>query len=68
MLYVGRILESAFFKTPGPTQLQVKEAPLTLLIPLWVLAIANLYFGLDASFITSLTDGAASVAFSGGQP
>ena len=68
VLYVGRILESAFFKTPGPTQLQVKEAPLTLLIPLWVLAIANLYFGLDASFITSLTDGAASVAFSGGQP
>lgn len=68
VLYVGRILESAFFKTPGPTQLQVKEAPLTLLLPLWALAIANLYFGLDASFITSLTDGAASVAFAGGQP
>ncbi len=68
VLYVGRILETAFFKTPGPVQAKVTEAPLTLLIPLWILAIANIYFGLDASFITGLTDGAASVAFSGGQP
>lgn len=68
VLYVGRILETAFFKTPGPMQAKVTEAPLTLLVPLWVLAILNIYFGLDASFITGLTDGAASVAFSGGQP
>lgn len=68
VLYAGRILETVFFKTPGPAQEQIKEAPLTLLIPLWILALANIYFGLDASFITTLTDGAASVAFSGGQP
>ncbi|WP_022694531.1 monovalent cation/H+ antiporter subunit D family protein [Ponticaulis koreensis] len=68
VLYVGRMLETVFFKTPGPAQLQVKEAPLMLLIPLWVLALGSIYFGLDASFITSLTDGAANVAFSGGQP
>ncbi len=68
VLYVGRILETAFFKTPGPAQAKVTEAPISLLIPLWILAILNLVFGLDASFITGLTDGAASVAFSGGQP
>lgn len=68
VLYVGRILETAFFKTPGPAQAKVSEAPLTLLVPLWILAILNIYFGLDASFITGLTDGAASVAFGGGQP
>ncbi|MAI90312.1 monovalent cation/H+ antiporter subunit D family protein [Ponticaulis sp.] len=68
VLYVGRLLETVFFKTPGPAQLQVKEAPLMVLIPLWVLALACIYYGLDASFITTLTDGAASVAFSGGQP
>ncbi len=68
VLYVGRILEASFFKTPGPTQMNVKEAPLMLLIPLWVLAIANIAFGLDAGFITTLTDGAASVAFPGVLP
>lgn len=68
VLYVGRILETAFFKTPGPAQAKVVEAPLSLLIPLWILALLNIYFGLDASFITGMTDGAASVAFSGGQP
>ncbi|MAK62804.1 MAG: cation:proton antiporter [Ponticaulis sp.] len=68
VLYVGRILESAFFKTPGPAQMNVKEAPVLLLIPLWILALANIYFGLDASLITTMTDGAASVAFPGGQP
>ena len=68
VLYVGRILEAGFFKTPGPAQAKVTEAPLMVLIPLWVLALANIYFGLDASFITGLTDGAASVAFSGVQP
>ena len=68
VLYVGRILEAAFFKTPGPAQVKVQEAPLMLLIPLWILAIANIYFGLDASFITGMTDNAASIAFGGGQP
>lgn len=68
VLYVGRILETAFFKAPGPAQAQVREAPLTLLVPLWILALANIYFGLDASFITGLTDNAAGVAFPGAQP
>ena len=68
VLYVGRILESTFFKTPGPTQMNVREAPIMLLLPLWVLALANIYFGIDASFITNLTDGAASIAFPGVRP
>ena len=68
VLYVGRILEASFFRTPGPAQMNVKEAPIMLLVPLWILALANIYFGLDASFITTLTDGAASVAFPGVQP
>ena len=68
VLYVGRVLETAFFKTPGPIQAKTREAPLFVLLPLWVLALANLYFGLDASFITGLTDGAASTAFAGGNP
>ena len=66
VLYVGRILEAGFFKTPGPIQAKVSEAPLSLLVPLWILAILNIYFGLDASFVTGLTDAAAEVAIPGG--
>ena len=36
----------------------VKEAPLSLLVPMWLLVLANIYFGLD----TQLTVGVAEQA------
>ena len=43
----------------GPEQAEtVKEAPLSLLIPTWILVLANIYFGIN----TELTLSAASMA------
>ncbi|HEX19803.1 MAG TPA: monovalent cation/H+ antiporter subunit D family protein, partial [Acidiferrobacteraceae bacterium] len=37
---------------------KIKEAPLSLLIPMWLLVLANIYFGID----TRLTINAAKAA------
>lgn len=59
VLYMGRVLQAVFFQPPVNPRKNRKEAPLLLLIPLWVLALANIYFGIDASFPVGLArDGA----------
>ncbi len=60
IVYIGRILEVAYFKEPPETieGKTIKEAPMLMLIPMWILVLANIYFGID----TSLSVGAADVA------
>ncbi len=58
MVYIGRLVETAYFHTPPEDDLEVREAPLSLLLPIWTLILANLYFGID----TSLTVGVARQA------
>lgn len=61
VFYVGRILQSIFFMPPANPRKTRKEAPLLLLVPLWILALANIYFGIDASFPAGLArDGAVA--------
>lgn len=61
VFYVGRILQSVFFLPPANPRKTRKEAPLLLLVPLWILALANIYFGIDASFPAGLArDGAVA--------
>ncbi len=58
-VYVWRIVESAYFR-PVPTSMNhIKEAPLTLLIPTWILTLANLYFGIDSRFTVAVSQLAA---------
>ena len=58
VVYVGKLIEALYFKPITETNKEVKEAPMLLLVPTWVLVIANIYFGLD----TTLTVGVASEA------
>lgn len=58
VMYVWRIVETAYFKSPGDNAAAVSEAPLSLLLPVWILVAANIYFGLD----TRLTAGVAGLA------
>jgi multicomponent Na+:H+ antiporter subunit D len=61
VFYIGRILQSVFFLPPANPRKSRKEAPLLLLVPLWILALANIYFGIDASFPAGLArDGAVA--------
>ncbi len=59
VVYVWRVVEMAYLQD-GDDNLpdDVKEAPLSLLGPTWVLVLANLYFGVD----TRLTVGVAQQA------
>lgn len=56
VVYIWRVVEAAYFK-PAPNT-EVNEAPLSLLIPTWLLIVANVYFGINAQ----LTIDFASVA------
>lgn len=69
ILYIGRLIEQAYFHEPptftneaGEEQTVLKnEAPLMMLIPLWVLALAAIGFGINAEWTTSLADQAANL-------
>ncbi len=58
IVYVWRVVESAYFREPSEKAAKASEAPLSMLIPTWILILANIYFGID----TSLTIGVATKA------
>lgn len=60
VIYVWKLVEAAYFRSPDEAIAVVKEAPLSLLIPTWILIGASVYFGIN----TDLTVGAAESAAS----
>lgn len=59
VIYVWRVVEVAYFQT---AEHQSRcEAPLSMLIPTLVLALANIYFGLDTRLPLYLADSAAQL-------
>ncbi|MEM7661941.1 MAG: monovalent cation/H+ antiporter subunit D family protein [Pseudomonadota bacterium] len=64
VIYVGRVLQAVFFQPPANPRKVRQEAPLILLVPLWVLSIATLWFGVQSDALLSLTDFAATATLS----
>jgi multicomponent Na+:H+ antiporter subunit D len=62
ILYVGRLLELIYFRGPAADGSNLREAPLGALLPAWLLALAIIWFGIDASLPEELTFAAASAA------
>jgi len=60
MIYVGRVVEIAYFREPSEKVAGLKEAPLSMLIPGWVLVIATIYFGLDTTWTVGIAQDAAA--------
>jgi multicomponent Na+:H+ antiporter subunit D len=60
VIYIGRVLEAAYFQKLPESQdpTKIKEVPWLMLLPMWILVLSNIYFGID----TSLTTQAASSA------
>lgn len=67
VIYIWKLVEVLYFRPPdsnngqtgcGKAPGQIREAPLSLLLPTWVLVLANVYFGLN----TDLTLGVATRA------
>jgi multicomponent Na+:H+ antiporter subunit D len=60
VVYVWRVVEAAYFQEYAGDP-EVTEAPLSLLVPTWVLVVANFYFGIDARFTSGVARGAAEL-------
>jgi len=63
IIYVWRIVEVAYFKEPLDDGKLVEEAPLFFLLPIWVLIVANIYFGIDTRFSLQVAQEAAMSLF-----
>jgi multicomponent Na+:H+ antiporter subunit D len=58
LFYVGRVLEIVWLRPPAPDAVQAGDPPLSMVLPLAVLALATIYFGID----TQWTAGVATLA------
>ncbi len=65
LVYVGRIVEVAWFREPA-TLAEPKKAPASMVAAIWVLVLASVYFGLDATVPAGLADAAADALLGGG--
>lgn len=68
LVYVWRIIEVAYLmpapglKESGPP---MKEAPISMLLPLWILGLANIYFGINTDLTISTATKAAQSLLGG---
>jgi len=55
-IYMWKIVEVMFFRPTSGSVVSVKEAPVSLLIPMWTLVIANIYFGINTELTVNVAD------------
>nr|MCS5608669.1 monovalent cation/H+ antiporter subunit D family protein [Alphaproteobacteria bacterium] len=65
VVYVWRLVEALYFKDPVAGRENVREAPLSVLLPTLLLAAANIYFGLDTRLTVELPGNAAVLLMRG---
>lgn len=65
VVYVWRVVEVLYLQTPQEGAV-VKEAPLALLVPTWILIVATVWFGLHADFAIGFATTAAENLMQGG--
>lgn len=63
VIYVWRVVEAAYLHQRPDQAITAKEAPASLLVPTWILVLANFYFGIDASFTVGFTSSSAAMLF-----
>ena len=71
LIYVWKMVEKVLSRKQTDTEIEAKEqviteAPLSMLLPLWVLVGANLYFGLNTELTVDLAQ-QASLFLIGGE-
>ena len=60
LIYIWRVVESAYFGTPDASTRRIKEAPAAMLVPVWLLLGVNLYIGVNADLVADLAQRAAA--------
>ncbi|MET0100957.1 MAG: monovalent cation/H+ antiporter subunit D family protein [Sedimenticola sp.] len=64
VVYVWKLVEAAYFGAPDGNY-EIREAPLSMLIPMWALVLANIYFGIHTDLSVGLADRAATALMGG---
>ena len=62
VVYCGRLIETLYFKN-GNDETVVNEAPLAMLISIWIASLACIYFGLSTDITISVSDLAAKMLY-----
>lgn len=62
VVYIGRVIEVAYFREPTAKVMMAEDPPASMLIPTVILVLACYYFGIDAE-LTSSTAAKAADAF-----
>ena len=60
VVYVWRVVEAAYFHQPPEDRQGLAEAPLSMLIPTWVLIGCTIYFGIDTELTVGVAERAAA--------
>ncbi len=67
VIYIWRIVETVFFQE-APEGSERCEAPLSMLIPTFILLGASIWFGIDTEMTTGFARAAAEIALPGVMP
>jgi len=67
VIYFWKVIESAYFKDRPSGSPEITEAPLSMLVPMWIMVGSNFYFGINTEFTISTAMNAAS-SLIGGSP
>ena len=65
VIYIWKVVEVAYFKTPDKKNAALSEAPILLLVPTWILALANLYAGIKTEYTLTLAQDIATILLGG---
>ena len=60
VIYIWRVIEMAYFRDSPEGAPDVAEAPLSLLVPIWVLVLGNIWFGIETSLPVGMAGRAAT--------
>lgn len=66
--YVWKVIEVAYFHEPEGRTAEATEAPLSMLIPTWILIGATFYFGASSTFTAGVARRGAEVLMAGWAP
>jgi multicomponent Na+:H+ antiporter subunit D len=65
LVYVGRVLEVAWLREPAPASAALADPPLSMLLPMIVLTVATVYFGVATDGTVGIASRAAAALLGG---
>lgn len=65
VVYIGRVVEAAYFREPTEENKTARDMPLSMLIPTCIMAAATVYFGIDTSLTVDVARRAAEMLLTG---